>query len=257
MTRGGHRTLGSGTDELLSRLYQQLTEQQAAGFADGYDMAAGLDRYRAWLGDHAAAHPGRTASQPAAITTTLVRASGSGEHPATAAGWDADAVAELYRVYYRPLLRLAMLLVHDVAAAEEIVQDSFAVYATGRRVADRDRALPYLRAAVVNRCRSVLRHRVAADQLAAGLPASAQGQITALEHPAVVSALRTLPPRQREILVLRLYGDLSEDQIASALGISNSAVNSHTARAMSALRAELAKASPNTMASDQNASSPP
>jgi RNA polymerase sigma-70 factor (sigma-E family) len=155
-------------------------------------------------------------------------------------------------------VRLATLLVHDVAAAEEIVQDSFvAVYATGRRVADPDRALPYLRAAVVNRCRSVLRHRVDADRLAPGRPGSARGQSTALEHPAVISALRMLPPRQREILVLRLYGDLSEAQTASALGISNSTVKSHTARAMSALRAELTKASPNLMASDENAPSPP
>jgi len=238
MTSGGHRTLDSGTDELLSRLYQQLTEQQAAGFADGYDFAAGLDRYRAWLGDHAAVgQAGQPAIQPAA----------------TGADWDADAVAELYRLHYRSLVRLAMLLVHDVAAAEEIVQDSFvAMHAAGRRLADGDRALPYLRAAVVNRCRSVLRHRVVAENLAPGLPASAREQITALEHPAVISALRTLPPRQREILMLRLYGDLSEAQIASALGISNNAVNSHTARAMSALHAELAKASPNTMPSDEN-----
>jgi RNA polymerase sigma factor (sigma-70 family) len=54
-----------------------------------------------------------------------------------------------------------------------------------------------------------------------------------------VSALRALPDRQREALVLRYYGDLSEAQIASTMGISRGAVKSHTARAMSALRAVL------------------
>ena len=235
MTSGGHRTLGSGTDELLSRLYQQLTEQQAAWFADGYDIAAGLHRYRAWLGDHA------------------------GDSPRTEAGWDADgAVAQLYGAHYRSLVRLAMLLVHDVESAEEIVQDSFvALHAAWRGLADRDRALPYLRAAVVNRCRSVLRHRVVADNLTPGPQASARGQITALERSAVISALRTLPARQREVLVLRLYGDLSEAQIASALGISKSAVKSHAARAISSLHAELAKASANAMPSDEKPPSPP
>jgi RNA polymerase sigma-70 factor (sigma-E family) len=260
MTSGGHRTLGLGTDELLSRLYQQLTEQQAAGFAEGYDIAAGRDRYLAWLGEHVAVgHAGRTASHPTAITAMpAVIAVGIGDVPATEADGYADAVIELFSLHYRSLVRLATLLVHDVGTAEEIVQDSFvAMHASRRRLADRDRALAYLRAAVVNRCRSVLRHRAVVDKLAPGVPASARGQITELEHPAVISALRMLPPRQREILVLRFYGDLSDAQIAAALGISNSAVKSHTARAMSALHAQLAKASPNAMASDEDAPSPP
>ena len=55
----------------------------------------------------------------------------------------------------------------------------------------------------------------------------------------MVSALRALPERQREALVLRYYGDLSEAQIASVMGISRGAVKSHTARAMAALRVVL------------------
>jgi RNA polymerase sigma-70 factor (sigma-E family) len=258
MTSGGHRTLGLGTDELVSRLYQQLTEQQAAGFADGYDIAAGLDRYRAWLGAQAAAGQGeQTASRPAAITTALVRTSGADEIPGIAAGWNADgAIAELYRAHYRSLVRLAMLLVTDVEIAEEVGQDSFvALHSAGRRLADGERALPYLRAAVVNRCRSVLRQRVVADNLAPGFPASAHWEIITLERSTILAALRTLPPRQREVLVLRFYSDLSEAQIASTLRISKSAVKSHAARAISAMDAELTKASPN--ASDENAPSPP
>ncbi|HEX5289387.1 MAG TPA: sigma factor-like helix-turn-helix DNA-binding protein, partial [Streptosporangiaceae bacterium] len=54
---------------------------------------------------------------------------------------------------------------------------------------------------------------------------------------------RTLPPRQREALVLRYYGDMSEAQIAGAMGISKGAVKSHTARAMIALRSVLERES--------------
>jgi RNA polymerase sigma factor (sigma-70 family) len=60
-----------------------------------------------------------------------------------------------------------------------------------------------------------------------------------LERKQVVTALRSLPPRQREALVLRYYGDLSEAQIALAMGISRGAVKSHTARAIASLRAVL------------------
>jgi RNA polymerase sigma factor (sigma-70 family) len=71
------------------------------------------------------------------------------------------------------------------------------------------------------------------------MPSAEHGAIAALERSAVVSALRALPARQREALVLRYYGDLSEAQIASAMGISRGAVKSHTARAMTALRTVL------------------
>jgi len=60
-----------------------------------------------------------------------------------------------------------------------------------------------------------------------------------LERSAVVAALRDLPGRQREAIVLRYYADLSEAQIATAMGISRGAVKSHTSRGMAALRAAL------------------
>ena len=69
------------------------------------------------------------------------------------------------------------------------------------------------------------------------MPSAEHGAIIQLERSAVVAALRALPERQREALVLRYYGDLSEAQIASVMGISRGAVKSHTARAMAALRA--------------------
>jgi RNA polymerase sigma-70 factor (sigma-E family) len=159
--------------------------------------------------------------------------------------WDADrAVTAIYSEHYRSLVRLAAFLVRDTATAEEVVQDSFvAMHGAWRRLRDTDKALSYLRQSVVNRSRSVLRHRMVVDKNTPkpppDMPSAEHGAIIQLERSAVVSALRALPDRQREALVLRYYGDLSEAQIASVMGISRGAVKSHTARAMAALRAVL------------------
>jgi RNA polymerase sigma-70 factor (sigma-E family) len=156
--------------------------------------------------------------------------------------WDADrAVTAIYSEHYRSLVRLAAFLVRDNATAEEVVQDSFvAMHGAWRRLRDTDKALSYLRQSVVNRSRSVLRHRMVVDKNTPkpppDMPSAEHGAIIQLERSAVVSALRALPERQREALVLRYYGDLSEAQIASVMGISRGAVKSHTARAMAALR---------------------
>ncbi len=159
--------------------------------------------------------------------------------------WDADrAVTAIYSEHYRSLVRLAAFLVRDTATAEEVVQDSFvAMHGAWRRLRDTDKALSYLRQSVVNRSRSVLRHRMVVNKNTPkpppDMPSAEHGAIIQLERSAVVSALRALPERQREALVLRYYGDLSEAQIASVMGISKGAVKSHTARAMAALRAVL------------------
>ncbi|HEY2441977.1 MAG TPA: SigE family RNA polymerase sigma factor [Streptosporangiaceae bacterium] len=161
------------------------------------------------------------------------------------AEWDADrAVTALYSSHYRALVRLSALLVRDVCTAEEVVQDSFvAMHSSWRRLRDTEKALSYLRQSVVNRSRSVLRHRVVVDKNAPKppplAPSAEQGAISQFERSAVVSALRNLPSRQREAIVLRYYADLSEAQIASAMGISRGAVKSHTARGMTALRSVL------------------
>jgi RNA polymerase sigma-70 factor (sigma-E family) len=124
------------------------------------------------------------------------------------------------------------------------VQDSFvAMHCGWRRLRDRDKALAYLRRSVVNRSRSVLRHRMVIDKNAPAplpdMPSAEQGAIAQMERSAVVDALRALPLRQREALVLRFYADLPAGQIASIMGISTGAVKSHTARGMSAMRAVL------------------
>ena len=165
--------------------------------------------------------------------------------PAT---WDADqALDQLYAAHWRALVRLAVLLVRDVSLAEEIVQDSFvAVHGRWRRLRDPDRALAYLRQTVVNRSRSALRHRGVVERHAerqappAPVPGVDDDLMVADRRAAVLEALRGLPTRQREVLVLRYYSDLSEAEIADALGISRGAVKSHASRGAAALRASLA-----------------
>jgi RNA polymerase sigma-70 factor (sigma-E family) len=161
---------------------------------------------------------------------------------------DADrAVTELYSAHYRSLVRLAALLVRDVGTAEEVVQDAFvAMHGGWHRLRDNEKALAYLRQAVVNKSRSVLRHRQVVDRNAPkpapDMPSAEHGAIALFERSAVIAALRTLPARQREALVLRFYADLPEAQIAETMRISRGAVKSHTARAMQALRAILERA---------------
>lgn len=166
-----------------------------------------------------------------------------------APSWGADdAVTHLYAAHYRSLVRLAALLLRDTAVAEEVVQDSFiAMHGAWRRLADPDKALAYLRRSVVNRSRSALRHRSVVQRHAPAPDphaASAEhGAMLALEHAEVMTALRRLPQRQREVLVLRYYADLSEAGIADALDISRGAVKSHASRGMAALREHLEAAS--------------
>jgi RNA polymerase sigma-70 factor (sigma-E family) len=163
--------------------------------------------------------------------------------------WDADAaVEELYAAHYRRLVRLSVLLVRDLETAEEVVQDSFvAMHGRWRRLRDPDKGLAYLRQTVVNRSRSVLRHRaVEARHSPAPLPDGPGADEDALateRRTRVLDALRELPERQREVIALRYYLDLSEAQIAETLGISRGAVKSHASRGAASLRQLLEDAS--------------
>jgi RNA polymerase sigma-70 factor (sigma-E family) len=192
--------------------------------------------------------PDGMVTRPTDVTEALLANPAMSAAPTTSGAvveWDADrAVTAIYSEHYRSLVRLAAFLVRDNATAEEVVQDSFvAMHGAWRRLRDTDKALSYLRQSVVNRSRSVLRHRMVVDKNTPkpppDMPSAEHGAIIQLERSAVVSALRALPERQREALVLRYYGDLSEAQIASVMGISRGAVKSHTARAMAALRVVL------------------
>lgn len=183
--------------------------------------------------------PPDVTARPISVAETFVADVALGSDPALVAA--ERAVTELYNAHYRSLVRLAVLLVRDVGTAEEVVQESFVAMHSGwRRLRDSDKALSYLRQSVVNRSRSVLRHRVVVDRNAPkpapDMPSAEHGAFELLERAAVIAALQTLPLRQREAVVLRFYADMSEAQIAEAMRISRGAVKSHTARAMAALR---------------------
>ena len=160
-------------------------------------------------------------------------------------GPDADAAVEqLYAAHWRQLVRLSVLLVHDQAAAEDVVQDAFvAMHGHWSRLRDPDKALAYLRQAVVNRSRSALRHDVVVERhartSAAGEGLVEGPSVGGARRDAVRAALLQLSERQREVLVLRHYLDWSEAQIADALDISPGSVKAHAHRGSAALRALL------------------
>jgi RNA polymerase sigma-70 factor (sigma-E family) len=161
--------------------------------------------------------------------------------------WSADAALdELYAAHWRRLVRLSVLLVRDVGTAEEVVQDAFvAMHGRWSRLREPDLALAYLRQTVVNRSRSALRHRAvvarhAADAQPAALPGADEPALRADRREVVLDAMRALPQRQREVLALRYYLELSEAEIADAMGISRGAVKSHASRGAAALRTLLA-----------------
>lgn len=164
--------------------------------------------------------------------------------PVTAWGVDARdddaALTTLYTAHYRGLVRLAALMLRDRSTAEEVVQDAFVGLARhGRSLRDPDKALGYLRRSVVNGVRSAGRRRTVAFRAApvlaepVGRP-DATGEV--VDRLATMAALARLPQRQREVLVLRYYAELSEAEIAQTLGISRGSVKQHAARGLAALR---------------------
>ena len=170
-------------------------------------------------------------------------------HPSTES-WGADAALDqLYAAHWRSLVRLSAFLVGDLGTAEEVTQDAFvAMHRRWNRLRSPDRALAYLRQAVVNRSRSVLRHRVVVQRQArrdaARPPEHAadpvQQVVAEARRDQVLAALAGLPQRQREVIALRFYAELSEAEIADTLGISRGAVKSHAARGAAHLRQTLA-----------------
>lgn len=180
--------------------------------------------------------------------THAMAAPGAGAVTPHGTTWDADTALEnLYAAHWRQLVRLSVLLVRDVGTAEEIVQDAFvAVHGRWSRLRDHDKGLAYLRQAVVNRSRSELRHRAvvtrhaASQRLPLDAPPADERALADDRRTAVLDAMRALPERQREVLALRYYLDLSEADIADALGISRGAVKSHASRGSATLRGLLA-----------------
>jgi len=157
-----------------------------------------------------------------------------------------DQVAALFDEHYRGLCRLAAFLLDDPGAAEEAVQEAFLrTYSGWWRIRHPERAQHYLRAAVVNQCRSRGRRRRTEDQgnRIAWVDADRRAEDRTNEVSAdaldVVDAVRALPPRQREAVVLRYYEDLSEADIAKALGCTVGTVKSQLSKARATLSERL------------------
>ncbi|WP_399087855.1 RNA polymerase sigma factor [Streptomyces sp. BBFR2] len=151
------------------------------------------------------------------------------------------SIGELYHAHRLAMVRLAVLLVDDRATAEDVVQDAFTALCRrhGERLDEVDNALAYLRTAVVNAARSVLRRRRTARGYTppheADAPSAEERVVLDEEHREVLAALGRLTARRREVLVLRYWGELSEAEIARTLGISRGAVKSLASRALDAL----------------------
>ena len=170
--------------------------------------------------------------------------------PGPGTGWPDDAVraeaaqavTALYEAHAVGLIRLAVIMLGDRSAAEDVVQEAFCgLYRRWGQLADPVKALGYVRTSTLNGCRSELRHRLRAERRdrqapAETLAASAeQAALAGEEHQQLLSALRRLPDRQREALVLRFFLDQTEPEIAAAMGISPGTVKSTTSRGLAAL----------------------
>jgi RNA polymerase sigma factor (sigma-70 family) len=149
------------------------------------------------------------------------------------------AVTALYAEHALGLTRLAYVMLGDKASAEDVVQDAFCgLYRNWASLADPAKALPYLRVSVLNGCRSAGKQRSLRARRAIHEPAAASAEAVVLageEQRSVLPAIRRLPDRQREVLILRFYLREPEAEIARLLGIGPSTVRSCAHRALAAL----------------------
>ncbi|MFC7381478.1 SigE family RNA polymerase sigma factor [Sphaerisporangium rhizosphaerae] len=146
--------------------------------------------------------------------------------------------AEIFAAHYPAMVRLAGLLGAD--DPEDIAQEAFArLHPRLARLRDDAAVVPYLRAIVCNLTRNRIRHlRLVRLRRLEPPPAQGDGEeayLTAERHRDLLAAVDRLPRRQREALVLRYWLDLSEREIADAMGVSPGSVKSHTSRAIAAL----------------------
>ncbi|WP_407699193.1 SigE family RNA polymerase sigma factor [Streptomyces alkaliterrae] len=160
---------------------------------------------------------------------------------AMAAGTTVDHLTETYQAHYRSLLGLAALLLDDTASCEDVVQEAFIrVHSARARVKDPDKTLAYLRQTVVNLSRSTLRRRIIGLKLLSkpmpDMASAEEGAYEQLERDELKRALRGLQRRQREVLVLRYFADMTEEQVAQTLGISRGSVKAYGSRGIAALR---------------------
>ncbi len=181
----------------------------------------------------------------AKLTGTSGRASSTAVIRQRASHPDASVTVDsLYAAHRLSLVRLAIMLVDDVETAEDVVQEAFAgLHTRWRKLDDPQGALAYVRTSVVNTARSVLRRRRTARAYIppdpGDAPSAEASVVLAAEHRRVLAALQLLPARQREVLVLRYWWELSEAEIAATLGVSRGTVKSTASRGLHTLAREL------------------
>lgn len=151
-----------------------------------------------------------------------------------------DAVTALFEVHYRRLVGLASLLVDDHESAEELVQDAFeSVYRRWTDLRDPNAAVAYLDRSVVYASRSWLRRRITArayvPPIAEYVESVEDTGVADAQRAELSAAIRALPQRQREVMVLRYFLELSEPETAAWLGVSIGSVKRHAFRATAAL----------------------
>ncbi|QNP64397.1 SigE family RNA polymerase sigma factor [Streptomyces genisteinicus] len=173
--------------------------------------------------------------------TTRLPAQRQGSDDVMAAGTTVDHLTETYRAHYRSLLGLAALLLDDTASCEDVVQEAFIrVHSARSRVREPEKTLAYLRQTVVNLSRSALRRRILGLKLLSkpmpDMASAEEGAYDQLERDALIKAMRGLQRRQREVLVLRYFADMTEAQVAETLGISLGSVKAYGSRGIAALR---------------------
>jgi RNA polymerase sigma-70 factor (sigma-E family) len=159
------------------------------------------------------------------------------------AGPDRVAVGDLtdlFRAHHLELVRLALMITGDLATAEDVVQDVFErLYRRRPNLRNEGAGLAYARASVLNGCRSVHRRTAIGRRYAGKLAAVAQDRpdvaVAAADRGGLAEALRVLPARQREVVVLRYYCDLDVAEIAAMLRIEPGSVRSTMSRALDAL----------------------
>ena len=160
----------------------------------------------------------------------------------TAGDLRGDALTALYRAHALSLIRLGYVMLGDRGAAEDVVQDAFAgLYRRWSQLSDSSKAVYYLRSCVLNGCRTALRRgrwSRGAELIDLPVPAAVSAEASVLaveERRALMNAIRRLPGRQREALVLRFYLDEPDAEIARLMGIRQSTVRSTTHRALASL----------------------
>lgn len=145
-----------------------------------------------------------------------------------------DRFADFYRAEYPAAKRLAWLLTSGSADAEDVVQDAFSKMHP--RFDDVEQPRAYLRVAILNGVRQQAR---SAGREAARLRLVAVGDDVPAPADPLLDALARLPERQRSALVLRYWADLSDDDIAAAIGVRRTTVRTLVHRALRELRKEI------------------